>query len=146
MAKSRILVTGAGGFIGHHLVSHLKSHGHWVRGVDLAAPDFARSQADDFVIGDLRTVEACMETTAGVDEVYALAADMGGMGYISAHNAEILHSNSLINLNTSSACVYPEYLQTDAEVAPLREEDAFPAQPQDGYGWEKLVAELLCRY
>ena len=161
MAKSRILVTGAGGFIGHHLVSHLKSHGHWVRGVDLAAPDFARSQADDFVIGDLRTVEACMETTAGVDEVYALAADMGGMGYISAHNAEILHSNSLINLNTieaarrnrvkrylytSSACVYPDYLQTDAEVAPLREEDAFPAQPQDGYGWEKLVAELLCRY
>jgi GDP-D-mannose 3', 5'-epimerase len=161
LAKSRILVTGAGGFIGHHLVSHLKSHGHWVRGVDRRVPEFARTEADEFVVGDLRTMEVCMETTAGVDEVYALAADMGGMGYISAHNAEILHSNALINLNTieaarrnrvrrylytSSACVYPEYLQGDTDVRPLREEDAFPAQPQDGYGWEKLVAELLCRY
>jgi GDP-D-mannose 3', 5'-epimerase len=161
LAKSRILVTGAGGFIGHHLVSYLKSHGHWVRGVDLRVPEFARTDADEFVVGDLRTVDACMETTAGVDEVYALAADMGGMGYISAHNAEILHSNALINLNTieaarrnrvrrylytSSACVYPEYLQEETDVRALREEDAFPAQPQDGYGWEKLVAELLCRY
>src|SRR2546423_7335014 len=103
MAKSRILVTGAGGFIGHHLVSHLKSLGHWVRGVDLRAPEFARTEADEYVVGDMRTMEACMETTAGVDDVYALAADMGGMGYISAHNAEILHSNALINLNTIEA-------------------------------------------
>jgi GDP-D-mannose 3', 5'-epimerase len=161
MATSRILVTGAGGFIGHHLVAHLKSLGHWVRGVDLRVPEFARTAADEYVTADLRLMEACMEMTAGVDEVYALAADMGGMGYISAHNAEILHSNALINLNTieaarrnrvrrylytSSACVYPEYLQEDVDVRPLREEDAFPAQPQDGYGWEKLVAELLCRY
>ncbi len=98
-----------------------------------------------------------MEST----QVYALAADMGGMGYISSHNAEILHANSLINLNTveaarragvrrylytSSACIYPEFLQTDADVKPLREQDAYPAQPQDGYGWEKLMAELLCTY
>ena len=102
-----------------------------------------------------------METTAGVDEVYALAADMGGMGFISSHNAEILHNNALINLHTieaarrngvsrylytSSACVYPEYLQEDTDVPPLREEDAYPAQPQDAYGWEKLVTERLCRY
>lgn len=161
MAQSRILVTGAGGFIGHHLVSHLKAQGVWVRGVDLKAPEYSRSDADEFVIGDLREMDACMEATAGVDQVYALAADMGGMGYISSHNAEILHSNALINLNTveaarrnrvrrylytSSACIYPEFLQEETEARPLREEDAYPAQPQDGYGWEKLVAELLCRY
>ena len=161
MAQPRILVTGAGGFIGHHLVSYLKARGAFVRGVDLKAPEFGRTDADEFVIGDLRAMDACMETTAGIDEVYALAADMGGMGYISSHNAEILHSNALINLNTveaarrnrvsrylytSSACIYPEYLQEDTDVRPLREEDAYPAQPQDGYGWEKLVAELLCGY
>jgi nucleoside-diphosphate-sugar epimerase len=161
MAQSRILVTGAGGFIGHHLVTHLKARGDWVRGVDLKAPEYSRTVADDFVIGDMRDMCVCMETTAGVDQVYALAADMGGMGYISSHNAEILHANALINLNTveaarrnrvrrylytSSACIYPEYLQDDPDVRPLREEDAYPAQPQDGYGWEKLVAELLCRY
>jgi GDP-D-mannose 3', 5'-epimerase len=160
-SQPRILVTGAGGFIGHHLVSFLKARGAWVRGVDLKAPEYARTDADEFVIGDLRDVAACMETTAGIDQVYALAADMGGMGYISSHNAEILHSNSLINLNTieaarrnrvsrylytSSACIYPEFLQQDTDVRALREEDAYPAQPQDGYGWEKLVAELLCRY
>ncbi len=161
MTQSRILVTGAGGFIGHHLVTRLKADGHWVRGVDLKVPEFSRTDADEFVIGDLRDVATCMETTAGIDRVYALAADMGGMGYISLHNAEILHANALINLNTieaarrnrvrrylytSSACVYPEFLQEATDVRPLREEDAYPAQPQDGYGWEKLVAELLCRY
>ncbi|HEY2788986.1 MAG TPA: NAD-dependent epimerase/dehydratase family protein [Gaiellales bacterium] len=161
MAQTRILVTGAGGFIGHHLVTSLKSRGHWVRGVDMKAPEYSRTDADEFVVGDLRDMGACMETTAGIDQVYALAADMGGMGYISSHNAEILHSNALINLNTveaarrnrvsrylytSSACIYPEFLQEETDVRPLREEDAYPAQPQDGYGWEKLVAELLCRY
>jgi GDP-D-mannose 3', 5'-epimerase len=158
---SRILVTGAGGFIGHHLVTSLKARGHWVRGVDVKAPEYARTEADEFVIGDLREMATCMATTAGIDQVYALAADMGGMGYIASHNAEILQANSLINLNTveaarrnrvsrylyaSSACVYPEFLQDETDVRALREEDAFPAQPQDGYGWEKLMAELLARY
>jgi GDP-D-mannose 3',5'-epimerase len=155
---SRILVTGAGGFIGHHLVTSLKARGCWVRGVDLKAPEYSRTEADEFVIGDLRDMATCMETTAGIDQVYALAADMGGMGYIAS---EILQANALINLNSveaarrnrvsrylyaSSACVYPEFLQEDTDVRPLREEDAFPALPQDGYGWEKLVAELLARY
>jgi GDP-D-mannose 3', 5'-epimerase len=154
-------VTGAGGFIGHHLVSYLKQRDYWVRGVDLKRPEYSSIDADEFAVGDLRDLGMCVAVTDGVDQVYALAADMGGMGYISSHNAEILHSNSLINLNsieaarrhgvrrylyTSSACIYPEYLQDDEDVRPLREEDAYPAQPQDGYGWEKLVAELACRY
>jgi len=155
----RVVVTGAGGFIGHHLVTHLKRRGAWVRGVDLKDPEFGRTDADEFLILDLRRWEACLEATAGVDNVYALAADMGGMGFISSHHAEILHNNLLISthtmeaarqnrvsryLYTSSACVYPEYLQTSTDVQPLKEEDAYPAQPQDAYGWEKLVTERLC--
>jgi GDP-D-mannose 3', 5'-epimerase len=161
MARKRVLVTGAGGFIGHALVSRLVELGYWVRGVDLKAPEFEATAAQDFVIGDLRDAAVADSVVGGMDEVYALAADMGGMGYISSHNAEILHSNALINLNTieaarragvsrylytSSACIYPEYLQTTEDVTPLKEDDAYPAQPQDGYGWEKLVAELLCQY
>ena len=155
----RVVVTGAGGFIGHHLVTHLKRRGAWVRGVDLKDPEFGRTDADEFLMLDLRRWEACLEATAGVDDVYALAADMGGMGFISSHHAEILHNNLLISthtmeaarqnrvsryLYTSSACVYPEYLQTSTDVQPLKEEDAYPAQPQDAYGWEKLVTERLC--
>ena len=154
-------MTGAGGFIGHHLVNSLKQQGHWVRGVDLNPPEFEGSNADEFVIADLRRWEPCLAVTAGVDQVYALAADMGGMGYISANHALILHNNALINLHTlegahqngvgrylytSSACIYPEYLQTTTDVKPLREEDAYPAQPQDAYGWEKLMTEKLCEY
>jgi GDP-D-mannose 3',5'-epimerase len=158
---TKMLVTGAGGFIGHHLVTALKSQGHWVRGVDLKQPEYAPTDADEFLVADLRDPRCAAEATRGVDQVYALAADMGGMGYISSHHAVILHNNALINLNTleaarasgvmrylytSSACVYPEFRQTDAAVTALKEDDAYPAQPQDAYGWEKLITERLCMH
>jgi nucleoside-diphosphate-sugar epimerase len=157
--KRRVLVTGAGGFIGHHLVTYLKRQECWVRGADLKHPEYSQTDADEFLTVDLRDRESCQMATKGVDEVYALAADMGGMGFISANHAQILHNNALINIETleaarvngvkrylytSSACIYPEFLQTDVKVKPLREEDAYPAQPQDAYGWEKLVTERLC--
>src|SRR5687767_7801217 len=160
-SQPRVLVTGAGGFIGSHLVSFLKREGYWVRGVDIKLPEYAPSPADEFQLLDLRRWEQCLEATQGVHEVYALAADMGGMGFISSHHAEILHNNSLINIHTldaareagvarylytSSACIYPEYKQQDANVIPLKEEDAYPAQPQDAYGWEKLLTERLCMH
>lgn len=159
--QKRVLVTGAGGFIGSHLVHYLKDKGYWVRGVDLKYPEFEPTGADEFIIGDLRDLTACMQATEGVEEVYALAADMGGMGFISSHHAQILYNNSLINLHTieaarqngvkrylytSSACIYPEHLQLEENVVPLKEEDAYPAAPQDAYGWEKLVSERLCTH
>ena len=161
MTQKRILVTGAGGFIGHHLVCFLKKKGYWVRGVDIKAPEFESTHADEFILLDLRRRENCLQATEGIDEVYSLAADMGGMGFISANHSQILHNNLLINLHTleaarengvkrylftSSACVYPEYKQLEASVLPLKEEDAYPAQPQDAYGWEKLVIEQLCTH
>jgi GDP-D-mannose 3', 5'-epimerase len=160
-SATRVLVTGAGGFIGHHLVSYLVERGYWVRGVDLKRPEYAPTTAHEFRLLDLRRWEDCLQATSEIDEVYALAADMGGMGFISAHHAQILYNNSLINLHTlgaardngvkrllytSSACVYPEYRQMDANVTPLREDDAYPAQPQDAYGWEKLITERLCTH
>ena len=159
MTQTKVLVTGAGGFIGHHLVTYLRKSGYWVRGVDIKYPEFSETDADEFEILDLRRWDNCLQATRGIDEVYALAADMGGMGFISFNNAIILRNNSLINLHTleaarinevkryfytSSACVYPEYLQLETEVTPLKEEDAYPAQPQDAYGWEKLITERLC--
>jgi GDP-D-mannose 3',5'-epimerase len=158
----RLLVTGAGGFIGHHLVKQLKSDGHWVRGADLKYPEYEASASDEFEILDLRTSDNCLLATRdGIDEIYNLAADMGGIGYITAGHADISRNNILINANmleasrqnsvkrflfSSSACVYNQSKQRNAEVTPLREEDAYPADPEPGYGWEKLFAEELCRY
>ncbi len=158
-SEPKVLVTGAGGFIGHHLVKRLKQEGFWVRGVDLKHPEYELTAADEFEILDLRRRDNCLQATRDVETVYALASDMGGMGFISSNHTQILHNNLLINLHTleaaaingakkllftSSACIYPEYRQLETEVTPLKEEDAYPAQPQDAYGWEKLVTERLC--
>jgi GDP-D-mannose 3', 5'-epimerase len=157
--RPRVLVTGAGGFIGHHLVTSLRQRGLWVRGVDQHLPEYTGVDADEFEVRDLRRFDDCLVATRDIDHVYALAADMGGMGFISANHATILRNNGLINTHTleaarlngvsrylfsSSACVYPQHLQAQAAVTPLREEDAYPADPQDAYGWEKLLAERLC--
>jgi len=157
----RVLVTGAGGFIGHHLVLALHRAGHWVRGVDLKLPEYEVTAADEFLLLDLRLAESCRTSVAGIDEIYHLAADMGGIGYITANHATIAHNNTLIDVNmleatanasvgrilyTSSACVYPAYRQTMSNVQPLREEDAYPAQPDEAYGWEKLYSERLCNH
>ena len=160
--QERILVTGAGGFIGHHLVKRLKADGYWVRGVDLKYPEYEPSSADEFEILDLCRWDNCLTATrGGINAVYNLAADMGGIGYITAYHADIARNNILINahmleasrqngierfLFSSSACVYAQSKQKSAEVSPLKEEDAFPADPEPGYGWEKLYAEELCRY
>jgi GDP-D-mannose 3',5'-epimerase len=161
MTQTKVLVTGAGGFIGHHLVKRLKREGFWVRGADLKYPEYEPTEADEFEILDLRRWADCLQATRGVEETFALAADMGGMGFISKYHAQILHNNLLISthtldaaringvkryLFTSSACIYPEFKQTEVHVTPLKEEDAYPAQPQDAYGWEKLVTERLCMH
>jgi nucleoside-diphosphate-sugar epimerase len=154
--KTRILVTGAGGFIGHHLVKRLVADGHWVRGVDIKLPEYEASAANEFELLDLRHWHNALLATRGIDRVYNLAADMGGIGYITASLADIARNNILINahmleaarmngirrfLFSSSACVYAGYLQDNADVTPLREEDAHPADPEAGYGWEKLFTE-----
>lgn len=159
---TRILVTGAGGFIGHHLVKRLKAEGHWVRGADIKLPEYEASVADEFERLDLRKYDNCLQATrGGIDQVFNLAADMGGIGYITASLADIARNNVLINshmleasrlngvgrfLFSSSACVYAGGKQKAAAVTPLREEDAYPADPEPGYGWEKLFSEELCRY
>jgi len=158
---TKCLVTGAGGFIGHHLVSYLVDRGYYVRGVDIKPPDYEPSRAHEFQLLDLRIQENNDRAVDGIDEVYGLAANMGGIGFIETHKAEIVRDNTLINLNsieaaraagvsrylyTSSACIYPAYLQDKTDVAPLREEEAYPAEPEDGYGWEKLYMERVCRH
>ena len=157
----KVLVTGAGGFIGHHLTKYLVERGYWVRGVDIKEPEYEQTMAHEFSVLDLRDSESCLEATDGVKEVYALAANMGGIGFIEKNKAVIVRDNTLINLNTieaarqngvkrllytSSACVYPGYLQKSADVTPLREEQAYPADAEDGYGWEKLYMERTCRH
>ncbi len=157
----RVLVSGAGGFIGHHLVNYLVARGDWVRGVDIKTPEYEPTKAQEFEFLDLRRWENCLEATKDVDEVYNLAANMGGIGFIESHKAEIMHDNVLINVHmleaarqngimrylyTSSACVYPGYRQNSADVTPLKEEDAYPADAEDGYGWEKLFSERQCRH
>jgi len=159
--KTRILVTGAGGFIGHHLIKRLKADGHWVRGVDIKSPEYEPTAANEFELLDLRHWHNALLATRQIDQVYNLAADMGGIGYITASLADIARNNILINahmleasrlngirrfLFSSSACVYPGFKQDNAKVTPLREEDAHPADPEAGYGWEKLFTEQLCRY
>jgi GDP-D-mannose 3', 5'-epimerase len=158
--KKRILVCGAGGFIGGHLVKRLKSEGFWVRGVDLKNNEYSQSEADEFVIGDLRDFNVCKEVIQSIHEVYQLAADMGGAGYIftGENDAAVMHNSATINLNiaelclqygvkkvfySSSACMYPAYNQMDPENPKCNEESAYPAAPDSEYGWEKLFSERL---
>lgn len=159
---AKILVLGAGGFIGSHLVKRLKREGHWVRGVDLTRPRYSASEADDFVVGDLREADLCRAVIdTGFDEVYQLAADMGGAGYIftGANDAEIMRNSATITLNvldacrrraakrvfySSSACIYPQENQTETGNPVCREDTAYPANPDSDYGWEKLFSERLC--
>jgi nucleoside-diphosphate-sugar epimerase len=160
MAMKKAVVCGAGGFIGSHLVRRLKQEGYWVRGVDLKEPEFGPTAADEFLLLDLRDRDACLralETTNGMDEVYQLAADMGGMGFINAAECEIMRNNVLINVNmvdaavsmgvpsyffSSSVCVYRDMALGEPE---LTEDDAYPALPDNEYGWEKLYSERILR-
>ncbi len=159
--KTRVVVTGAGGFIGHHLVKYLVAKGYWVRGVDIKEPEYEATSAHEFHVLDLKYWENCQKATAGVDEVYALAANMGGIGFIESNKGLIVRDSTLINIHTieaarenkckrflftSSACIYPGYRQKDPDVIPLKEEEAYPADPEDGYGWEKLYMERVCRH
>lgn len=157
--KEKVLVTGAGGFIGHHLVKYLKNKGYWVRGVDIKDPEFEKTDADDFLKLDLREFDNCLKATEGIEHVYNLAANMGGIGFIETVHAEVVHDNLLINTHmleasrknkvkrfffSSSACIYPRYKQKDPDNPGLKEDDAYPADCDNEYGWEKLITERQC--
>lgn len=156
----KALVCGAGGFIGGHLVNRLKSEGYWVRGVDIKRHEYGNNNADEFIKGDLTNPRICKKVVEGIDEVYQLAADMGGAGYIFTgdHDANVMHNSALCNLNmleasrlagvkkifySSSACMYPEYNQLDPDNPKCSEDSAYPAAPDSEYGWEKLFSERL---
>jgi GDP-D-mannose 3',5'-epimerase len=155
----RILITGGGGFVGSHLARYLYQQGNFVRTADIKYDDYIQDYCTEKLILDLRIKEKCLKATKNIDKVYNLAANMGGIGFITAVGAEVMHDNTLINtfmleasrqnsvkryLFTSSACVYPTYRQTDPKVKGLREEDAYPADPDNFYGWEKLYTEKMC--
>ena len=162
MSKTKkVLVTGAGGFIGHHLTKYLVDRGYFVRGVDIKEPEYESTPANEFLLLDLSQADNCFRATEGMDQVYGLAANMGGIGFIENNKAVIVRDNTFINLHTieaaringvkrylytSSACIYPGYKQKETDVTPLREEDAYPADAEDGYGWEKLYMERVCRH
>ena len=157
----RILINGAGGFIGGHMVKRLKDEGHWVRAVDLKRHEYTiPSPADEFIVGDLRDQQVASDVVKGIDEIYQFAADMGGAGYIftGEHDADVMHNSATVNLNTlhfgvkagvrkffysSSACIYPEYNQMDPLNPKCSEDSAYPAAPDSEYGWEKLFSERL---
>ena len=160
MKMKKILVNGAGGFIGGHMVKRLKAEGHWVRAVDLKLHEYATPPADEFILGDLRDQDLAARVVDGMEEVYQFAADMGGAGYIftGEHDADVMHNSATINLNTlhfgvqagvrkffysSSACMYPERNQTDPLNPNCSEDSAYPAAPDSEYGWEKLFSERL---
>jgi len=156
----KVLVCGAGGFIGGHLVKRLKSEGFWVRAVDIKEHEYAAPPADEFIRGDLRDPQVARAAVEGIEDMYQLAADMGGAGYIftGEHDAAVMHNSASINLNmlefgtragvkrffySSSACIYPAYNQTDPDNPKCSEDSAYPAAPDSEYGWEKLFSERL---
>ena len=164
LQQEAAVVCGAGGFIGHHLVKELKAEGYWVRGVDIKYPEFTQTEADEFILGDLRDPKICEEALKPVfsgkpiDYVYQLAADVGGIGYIVSHDAQIMSNSIRINVNmleagrkakinkiyfSSSSCVYPEYNQKDPKNSLCIESMVYPALPDTEYGWEKLFSERL---
>lgn len=159
--EKRVVVSGAGGFIGHHLVKFLVKEGYWVRGVDIKRPEYEETSAQEFEVLDLRRYDNCLIATRGIEDVYHLAADMGGIGYITGNHADIARNDTMINMHmleaarinavqrflySSSACVYPQHLQQSPDVRQLKEDDAWPADPEEGYGLEKIYMEKLCQY